>query len=357
MSTQSDQHDTHVSVGTRTPRDGAPGESQHSLRSRLPVSPAVLIGALVALVAIGVAGGWLVLRGGDAEPKQATRAPAAGISVAKLNRIAGNASRPVFWAGALPKTTYELSQTKDGRVFIRYLPPGVKVGDPRPKYLTVGTYPQKNAFATLQATAKTQGVETFELSGGGLAFQDKTHATSVYLAFPGSNYQIEVFDPNPARALQLVQSGQVVAIAGAAKTGAVEASRGQLKAAAAKAGHPVYWAGADSKLAYELTQTRDGRVYIRYLPAGVAAGVRRPDFLTVGTYPQKAAFAALKKTALTKDAKTFKVAGGGLAYADPTHPTSVYVAFPSSAFQIEVYDPDPMRAKQTVTSGQIVPVG
>ncbi len=55
----------------------------------------------------------------------------------------------------------------------------------------------------------------------------------------------------------------------------------------ATVGHPVYWAGPEHGYTYELTHTTDGRIYIRYLPAGVAVGSSAPDYLTVGTYPVK----------------------------------------------------------------------
>jgi hypothetical protein len=38
------------------------------------------------------------------------------------------------------------------------------------------------------------------------------HPTSVYLAWPGSRYEVEVFDPSPKHALDLVLSGAIVPI-------------------------------------------------------------------------------------------------------------------------------------------------
>jgi hypothetical protein len=266
---------------------------------------------------------------------------------------------PVYWAGAVRGSTYELSRTKDGRIYIRYLQRGAKIGDPKPKYLAVGTYPQANAFASLKATAKKQGVPTMKLRGGGLAFIDKTHPTSVYLAYPGSDYQIEVYDPSPARARRLVVSGRVVplGIATAGHAGAKAASAAQIKALASQVGHPIYWAGTEAKSTNELTQTSDGRIYIRYLPAGVKVGDQRPDYLTVGTYPQADAMATLEKSAAKTHAETIKLEGGGLASINKTKPTSVYVAYPGVELQIEVYAPSPARARQLVTAGRITPVG
>ena len=51
------------------------------------------------------------------------------------------------------------------------------------------------------------------------------------------------------------------------------------------------------------------------------------------------------------------VTGGGIAFYSKSAPTSVYVAYPGSNVQIEVYDPSAAQAAQLVTSGKIVPVG
>ncbi len=201
-------------------------------------------------------------------------------------------------------------------------------------------------------------MQTIHLARGGLAFQYKSRPTSVYLAYPESDYQIEVFDPSPARAVQLVVSGQVKPVGAPPQTsaGSKAASVQQLKALAVTLGHPIYWAGAQPGDTYELTKTRSGSVYIRYLPQGVRVGVQRPDYLTIGTYPQKRALALLKATAAKNGVATMMLDGDGLAFVDKKHPTSVYVAYPNVDVQVEVYDPIRGRARQLVASGQIAPV-
>jgi hypothetical protein len=320
-------------------------------------TPAVLIAAAIALAVVLGLVIWLLVRGGE-KTTRPFRAPASAASIRRLNAFASSVGHPIYWAGSQPSFTYELSRTKDGRVYIRYLPPGVKVGNSNPNYLTVGTYPQPHAFATLRATAKKQGVHTIRLAGGGLAFQYKSRPTSVYLAYPGSDYQIEVFDPSPSRSLQLVASGQIQAVGAPPRRPAASkaASVQQLRALAVVLGHPIYWAGAQPGEMYELTRTRNGSVYIRYLPNGVPVGVARPDYLTIGTYPQRGALAILKATAAKNHVPTIAVGNGGLAFVDKKHPTSVYVAYPNVDLQVEVYDPAPGRARQLVTSGQIAAV-
>jgi hypothetical protein len=339
----------------RAPAGGAPRRGQLAAYAR---SRSVLVGVAVVLAAVIGLVVWLLVRGGGGEASKPNRAPATAASIQRLNAFAGSVGHPIYWVGSQPSFTYELSRTKDGRVYIRYLPPGTKLGNSNPNYLTIGTYPQPNAFATLQAAAKKQGIRTLHLPGGGLAFQYKNRPTSVYLAYPGSDYQIEVFDPSAARALRLVASGQVKPVGAPPRTpaGSKAASVQQLKALAVELGHPIYWTGTQPNFTYELTRTKDGSVYIRYLPHGVPVGDRRPGYLTIGTYPQKDALAILKSTAAKNRVPTVNVAGGGLAFVDKKHPTSAYVAYPNVDVQVEVYDPAPGRARQLVTSGQIAPV-
>jgi hypothetical protein len=78
-------------------------------------------------------------------------------------------------------------------------------------YLTIATYPFQRAFQTIQATAKGSGVKTIRLAGGGLGVFDPKTPDTVHLAYPGSDYQVEVFDPS-GRARQVVASGRIAAI-------------------------------------------------------------------------------------------------------------------------------------------------
>ena len=51
-----------------------------------------------------------------------------------------------------------------------------------------------------------------EPPGGGIGVYSSSQPTNVYVAYPGSNLQIEVFDPSAKRAQQLVASGQVTPV-------------------------------------------------------------------------------------------------------------------------------------------------
>jgi hypothetical protein len=340
--------ETGADPGERRPA-GVPAYARNPV---LVVTGAVALAAVIGIVL------WLLLRGGEENAAQLPGTKATAVSLNRLNAFAGSIGHPIYWVGPQPSFTYELSRTGGGRVYIRYLPAGVKAGSASPNYLTVGTYPQPNAFATLRATAQRQGTRTIRLAGGGRAFQYKARPTSVYLAYPRSNYQIEIFDPSPKRALRLVASGRVTPVGAPPRTqaGSTATSVEQLKALSEELGHPIYWAGAQQGVTYELTRTRDNRVYIRYLPSGAQVGDTRPKYLTVGTYPQKGAFGILKATAAKNRVRTIAVAGGGLAFVDRKRPTSAYIAYPGLDVQVEVYDPTPGRAGQLLQSGEIEPV-
>jgi hypothetical protein len=157
---------------------------------------------------------WLVFRGSDSEPVAVidkTAAGAVAVSPSDLSALAATLGHPIYWLGRKPGVTYELARTDAGAVFIRYLPSGVAPGTKRP-YLTVATYPFRGSFAAVRRTAARDPTGTIRLSGGGLAVVDAGYPKSIHVAYPGLPYQVEVFDPSPARARAIVSSGKVKAL-------------------------------------------------------------------------------------------------------------------------------------------------
>ena len=130
---------------------------------------------------------------------------------ADLPQLVKFTGHTVYWAGAQGLETYEvtLSSSADGNlVYIRYLPKGVAAGSKDP-YLTVGTYEKKGAYAGLEAAAKVSGAKSEKLAGGALVVQPAGKPTSAYFGFAGADLLMEVYDPTPGKALQLIQSGAV----------------------------------------------------------------------------------------------------------------------------------------------------
>ncbi len=135
------------------------------------------------------------------------------------------------------------------------------------------------------------------------------------------------------------------------------AGSGALRDAAAQLGHPVYWAGREEEGEIEVTLTADGRTFVRYLTGGAIAGDETADFLTVATYEVENAEAALEEVAGREGREAFTVPGGGLAVADAAQPQRVYFTPAGSDLQVEVFDPEPGRARELVASGQVQPLG
>jgi hypothetical protein len=177
---------------------------------------------LSAIIALALAIGfvaWLVIGRSSSSPPaanvaSATATPGAvgahfgpvAATESELATFAKGIKSPVYWAGPLNGYTYELTQTTTGKVFVRYLPRGVKAGDARSSFLIVATYPFPKAFTALKNVAKANALT---LPGGGIALVDTGYPKSVHIAFPGLAYQVEVYDPAPARARQVALSGTI----------------------------------------------------------------------------------------------------------------------------------------------------
>lgn len=186
--------------------------SQKSLTMPALRIPHLRIGAVVAVGLVAFLAGWLVMnRGSD----DAARAPGSGASAAsesELRSFADSTSHPVYWAGSKDGHTYELTQTSDGRIYVRYLPEGTEVGDPRSGFLTIGTYPRASAFADLKRAAKADGAVSLKVGDDGLAVFNEAKPTSVYLGYPNARYQVEVYHPSPDEARRLALSGQIIPV-------------------------------------------------------------------------------------------------------------------------------------------------
>src|SRR5205807_1386507 len=104
--------------------------------------PRLRVGTVVVLaVAAGVVT-WVVLdqTGGSSTPSATSPPAPAGRTVVALSpqglRVLSGALRhPIYWVGPKPGYTYEVTQTpSNGNIYVRYLPPGVKIKDNRPSF-------------------------------------------------------------------------------------------------------------------------------------------------------------------------------------------------------------------------------
>lgn len=324
----------------RPPRDVARSRKRPPLR-------------LIALLALAVIAGlvtWLITGRGDNKSSKSSGTAQTVSSEKDLQKLVASLDVPVYWAGPQEGVRYELQKLSSGQIYLRYLTGKMKSG--KGTTLTVGTYPMRNAYATTLALGKKSGWTQLETGeNGAVAFTNSANPRNVYLAQSGLNYQIEVYDPTAGRAIALVQAGKVLQVAQGERLGLTLTG---LKAKVASLGSTVYWIGPKSGVTYEFTRNPNGNVYLRYLPKGVAVGTGAL-YATIGTYPMSNALATTKAAGGRAGAVRVTLAGGKAFYTN-SKPTSVYVAFTGSDYQIEVYDPVAAKALAAVKSGQLRPV-
>jgi hypothetical protein len=164
------------------------------------------LGAVIAVALVVAFAAWLIFRGDDDKSGQPKGPASTAATPSQLRAIPEETGQELYWAGPRAGYTYELTRTTDGNNFIRYLPEGVAVGAQQPNYLTVGTYPRRRALQGLRRLARRQTSVSFEVPRNGLAVYSRQRPTSVYLAFPNEDVQVEVFDPNAKRARRLARS-------------------------------------------------------------------------------------------------------------------------------------------------------
>jgi hypothetical protein len=171
----------------------------------------IILGIAVAAAALVVA--WLFLHRADSS----TRLAAAGsgpalISQSQLASLASSLHQPIYWAGPRAGYSYEVTVARGGRVYVRYLPRGVKAGDPRASFLVVGTYTEPGSFVDLKRAAKQDGSVSVGIDRDGIVVFSSHRPTSVYFSYPGAKYQVEVYSPSGNAARSLVLGGKITPI-------------------------------------------------------------------------------------------------------------------------------------------------
>lgn len=116
----------------------------------------------------------------------------------------------VYWVGPLDGAKYTINASTPGQIYVRYLPDGKGVNDLSPKYRVVGTYAEKDAYSsTLAAGNEANGV-SFVTPEGSVVHYNKSAQSNVYVAFQGKEFQIEVFDPDPSKAMALATAAKSI---------------------------------------------------------------------------------------------------------------------------------------------------
>lgn len=327
--------------------------------SEPPATPRLRFGAaaVIAIVILAGLGIWLVVESVSNDSGSTTSTTAVpqkpvAVSAEGLSTIAAATGGPIYWAGPGQVSLYEVT-ISPGRSYVRYLPDGANAGDPR-TLTTIGTYRMQNAYGVTRRTSTSSDV--LPVTGGGIAVVDSSKPTSVYVAFKGVDYQIEVFDPDAAAAKRIATGGTVRPVPPPVAAREPEiVSESDLVDLSKELGHPVYWAGPDESKEYELTVDKGGNVWVRYLPKGAKAGTSTAG-LVVGTYPMADAYVVTKRIGNGPGTTTVKLENGGVAVYGRTNRTNVHFAYRGQDLQLEVFNPAG-GAPAMVVQGKTVPVG
>ena len=195
-------------VGNQPPMTGLAESASGAHRAQRSQLAVLAVAVAVAATVVG----WLLVYGESDTRSPASPSGPALVSQTQLEELASSTVGPVYWAGPREGFSYELTRTADGRTYLRYLPHGVAAGDRRAEFLAVGTYSRPGSFADLQRAANRSGSVSVKLSNRGLMVSASDRPKSVYLGYPGAEYQVEVFAPSSTTARRLVLSGTITPI-------------------------------------------------------------------------------------------------------------------------------------------------
>ena len=112
----------------------------------------------------------------------------------------------VYWAGPVNGAKYTLAVPADGQAYVRYLPEGQGIEDTKPNYVVIATYTTADAFTATQAAGNTSNGVSFISASGAAIYYSKDTPTNVYVAYPNLNFQVEIFNPIAATALEIAST-------------------------------------------------------------------------------------------------------------------------------------------------------
>lgn len=128
------------------------------------------------------------------------------LTEAQLKDVVKQIDQKVYWSGPMGGAKYTINAQNFNSIYVRYLTNGKGISDQSPKYRVIATYKEANGYeSTLSAGNQTDGM-SFTNPNGSAIYYNKQIPTNVYLAFQNEPYQIEVFDPDAATALNLAKT-------------------------------------------------------------------------------------------------------------------------------------------------------
>jgi hypothetical protein len=172
--------------------------------------PWLLRGTVLALAIVVGAVAWIV--SGDGEQDGEATPVAAEARIVEAGQLADAAAtlgHPVYWAGPIEGSELELTEAEDGSTQVRYLEDPGEAGAESSSVLTIGSYPLPDPAAALDAFAAEPGSVVKRAANGAEVLFSESNPSSVYFVAPDNSVQVEVYHPQPQRALDLALAGDV----------------------------------------------------------------------------------------------------------------------------------------------------
>jgi hypothetical protein len=188
--------------------ESAPVKAQTTGNQQLRIGILVVVAALIGV------GLWLAFGNSNGKHRK-THNVAIGIgpisqSARQLSSRALAVGQPFYWAGPKKNYHYEFQRlAKNGNIYVRYLPKGVPARGKPGELTIIATYPMVNAYGRLKRGAKGRVVTG---KRGSIVWVQTNDPKSVYIAWKGVPYEVEVYNPNPRKAARIAEDGSVTTV-------------------------------------------------------------------------------------------------------------------------------------------------
>ena len=134
------------------------------------------------------------------------------LTESQLHDVVRQIKQRVYWVGPMSGARYTINAQNFNSIYVRYLPDGKGISDQTPRYRVIATYKEANAYnSTLSAGNQSNGL-SFTKPDGRVVYYNKQVPTNVYVAFKSDPYQMELFDPDAKKSLELANSATALQI-------------------------------------------------------------------------------------------------------------------------------------------------
>jgi hypothetical protein len=125
------------------------------------------------------------------------------LSQTEFIELAEQINQPIYWIGPAENFYYALTVAENEQSYVKYLPTVESASDNETAFRIIATYLKSDAYAVTQSASNNPGAVSLSNSDGAAIYYNAATPTNVYVAYPGQNTQIEIFDPVPGAALEL----------------------------------------------------------------------------------------------------------------------------------------------------------